>query len=75
VHALLPPDYQGLTTPAARPAPPARANCRFEESERPNPRVSQDAQRAVLKPQMATGAKAFYNDLDARCGRDKKLNE
>ena len=65
VHALLPPHHQGTDDGVLRSLPDGSAAAgRPEESQRSDSRVFEDARVQVLKPQMATGAKAFYNGLD-----------
>ena len=56
---------KGLTTACCEICPTGRAHARRpEEPEGPDPRVPAHAQVQVLKPQMATGAKVYYNGLD-----------
>ena len=65
VHALLPPHHQGTDHRLLRSLPHRRAPTgRSEESNDPIHEFLKTHSVQVLKPQMATGAKAFYNGLD-----------
>ena len=67
MHALLPPDHQGADHRLLRGLPDRRrassATCKNPED--PIHELLRTHKVQVLKPNMATGAKVYYNGLDA----------
>ena len=65
VHALLPPHHQGADNRMLRDLPHGReATRRSKNPKDPIHEFLKTHPVQVLKPQMATGAKAYYNGLD-----------
>ena len=65
VHALLPPDHEGTDDRLLRSLPDrARQLADLKNPKDPIHEFLKTHSVQVLKPQMATGAKVYYNDLD-----------
>jgi len=65
VHAVLSPHHQGLTTACCEACPTgARQLVDLKNPKDPVHAFLRENKVQVLKPQMATGAKVFYNHLD-----------
>jgi tetrathionate reductase subunit B len=65
MHALLPPHHQGADDRLLRGLPDrARQLADLKNPKDPIHEFLKTHSVQVLKPQMATGAKVFYNDLD-----------
>jgi len=67
VHTVLPPDHQGTHYRVLRGCPTgARQLADLKNPNDPIHAFLKTHSVQVLKPQMATGAKVYYNDLDVQ---------